>query len=246
MNLQQRRQRDRLLNGFHHGCAGHRQRRRVAGHAELWGCARLKSRASTKESAHLACPSAVHGRIACMAFNILTQLFGSRNDRLLKQFRKTLVRINALETTLESLSDEALRAEYAAWPPPPLDWQTILKGLQAYEPSVIVIPTPLGLRARKRGHRRGPRPKPRCAPAIPPAWRGPRSTHRTDRALRHWPRRTPRSRRRRRRCGVRRSAGGGLSASRPTPVARPHHPGRGAGRDDPRRGSASPLSVAVG
>ncbi|MEN9688946.1 MAG: hypothetical protein RI998_943, partial [Pseudomonadota bacterium] len=46
-----------------------------------------------------------------MAFNILTQLFGSRNDRLLKQFRKTLVRINALETTLESLSDEALQAK---------------------------------------------------------------------------------------------------------------------------------------
>ena len=59
----------------------------------------------------MACPSAVHGRIACMAFNILTQLFGSRNDRLLKQFRKTLVRINALETTLESLSDEALQAK---------------------------------------------------------------------------------------------------------------------------------------
>lgn len=43
---------------------------------------------------------------------------------------------------LVSLREEQ-RAEYAAWPPPPLDWQTILKGLQAYEPSVIVIPTPL-------------------------------------------------------------------------------------------------------
>ncbi len=85
----------------------------MAGHAELWGCARLKSRASTKESAHLACPSAVHGRIACMAFNILTQLFGSRNDRLLKQFRKTLARINALEVSLETLSDEALQAKTA-------------------------------------------------------------------------------------------------------------------------------------
>ena len=46
-----------------------------------------------------------------MAFNILTQLFGSRNDRLLKQFRKTLVRINALEVSLETLSDEALQAK---------------------------------------------------------------------------------------------------------------------------------------
>ncbi len=43
---------------------------------------------------------------------------------------------------LISLREEQ-RAEYAAWPPPPLDWQTILKGLQAYEPSVVVIPSPL-------------------------------------------------------------------------------------------------------
>ncbi|MDZ4286513.1 MAG: CHASE2 domain-containing protein [Prosthecobacter sp.] len=34
-------------------------------------------------------------------------------------------------------------AEYAAWPPPPLDWQTVLKSLQAYEPGVVVIATPL-------------------------------------------------------------------------------------------------------
>jgi CHASE2 domain-containing sensor protein len=35
------------------------------------------------------------------------------------------------------------KAEYGAWPPPPLDWQTILKSLQVYEPSVVVITTPL-------------------------------------------------------------------------------------------------------
>ena len=44
-----------------------------------------------------------------MAFNLLTQIFGSRNDRLLKQFRKTLERINGLEAGYESLSDETLR-----------------------------------------------------------------------------------------------------------------------------------------
>ena len=44
-----------------------------------------------------------------MAFTLLTQIFGSRNDRLLKQYRKTVERINALEPTLEALSDEALR-----------------------------------------------------------------------------------------------------------------------------------------
>ena len=43
-----------------------------------------------------------------MAFNLLTQIFGSRNDRLLKQFRKTLDRINRLEAGYESLSDQAL------------------------------------------------------------------------------------------------------------------------------------------
>jgi preprotein translocase subunit SecA len=46
-----------------------------------------------------------------MAFNLLTQIFGSRNDRLLKQYRKTVERINALENGLSALSDEALQAK---------------------------------------------------------------------------------------------------------------------------------------
>jgi preprotein translocase subunit SecA len=46
-----------------------------------------------------------------MATNILTQIFGSRNDRLLKTFRKTVERINALERGLEPLSDDALKAK---------------------------------------------------------------------------------------------------------------------------------------
>ena len=50
-------------------------------------------------------------RSARMALNFLTQIFGSRNDRLLKQYRKTVAQINALEPTLEKLSDEALRAK---------------------------------------------------------------------------------------------------------------------------------------
>jgi preprotein translocase subunit SecA len=41
----------------------------------------------------------------------LTKLFGSRNDRLLKQYRKTVARINAMEPEYEKLSDEALRAK---------------------------------------------------------------------------------------------------------------------------------------
>ena len=46
-----------------------------------------------------------------MATNFLTQIFGSRNDRLVKQYRKTAERINALEAGLELLSDEQLRAK---------------------------------------------------------------------------------------------------------------------------------------
>ena len=48
---------------------------------------------------------------ARMATNILTKIFGSRNDRLLKQYRTSAVRINALETPLEALSDDALRGK---------------------------------------------------------------------------------------------------------------------------------------
>jgi preprotein translocase subunit SecA len=44
-----------------------------------------------------------------MASNFLTQIFGSRNDRQLKQYRKTIAKINALEPSLESLSDEQLK-----------------------------------------------------------------------------------------------------------------------------------------
>ena len=44
-----------------------------------------------------------------MATNFLTKIFGSRNDRLLKQYRKTVERINALEPGLEGLTDEQLR-----------------------------------------------------------------------------------------------------------------------------------------
>ncbi len=46
-----------------------------------------------------------------MATNFLTKIFGSRNDRLLKQYRSSVVKINALEESLERLSDEALRAK---------------------------------------------------------------------------------------------------------------------------------------
>ena len=56
----------------------------------------------------------VYGIQSCrqgMAFNLLTMIFGSRNERLLKQFQKSVVSINALESSLEGLSDEQLRGK---------------------------------------------------------------------------------------------------------------------------------------
>ena len=48
-----------------------------------------------------------------MGINILTKIFGSRNDRLLKQYRGVVTRINALEPAFEKLSDAELQAKTA-------------------------------------------------------------------------------------------------------------------------------------
>ena len=44
-----------------------------------------------------------------MATNFLTKIFGSRNDRLLKTYRKSVQHINGLETAYEQLSDDELK-----------------------------------------------------------------------------------------------------------------------------------------
>ncbi len=46
-----------------------------------------------------------------MFSDVLKMIFGSRNDRLLKQYRAQVNKINALEPTMKALSDEALRAK---------------------------------------------------------------------------------------------------------------------------------------
>ena len=46
-----------------------------------------------------------------MFTRILTRVFGSRNDRLIKGYNKSVQRINALEPAISALSDEALRAK---------------------------------------------------------------------------------------------------------------------------------------
>ena len=43
--------------------------------------------------------------------NFITQLFGSRNDRLLKQYRRVVLEVNALEAKYERLDDSALAAQ---------------------------------------------------------------------------------------------------------------------------------------
>jgi len=50
-----------------------------------------------------------------MISKLLKSVFGSRNDRLLKQYRQTVVRINALEAGISSLSDDELRGKTAAF-----------------------------------------------------------------------------------------------------------------------------------
>lgn len=46
-----------------------------------------------------------------MINSLLTRVFGSRNERLLKQLQRSVTKINALEPELEKLSDEALKAK---------------------------------------------------------------------------------------------------------------------------------------
>ncbi|NDU80004.1 MAG: preprotein translocase subunit SecA [Ferrovum sp.] len=48
-----------------------------------------------------------------MVTKILQKIFGSRNDRLLKQYKNRLARINQLEPDFQSLSDDALRGKTA-------------------------------------------------------------------------------------------------------------------------------------
>ncbi len=46
-----------------------------------------------------------------MISGLLKKIFGSRNDRLIKQYTQTVKRINALEPALQALSDEQLQAK---------------------------------------------------------------------------------------------------------------------------------------
>lgn len=83
-----------------------------------------------------------------MATNFLTKLFGSRNDRLLKQYRKTVDRINALEPQFEKLSDEELQGKTEAFR------QRVAAGetLDALLPEAFAVVREAGKRVMKMRH----------------------------------------------------------------------------------------------
>ena len=47
---------------------------------------------------------------------LLTKIFGSRNDRLIKQYRRKCDAINKLEPQMQALTDEQTQAETTAEP----------------------------------------------------------------------------------------------------------------------------------
>lgn len=60
-----------------------------------------------------------------MLTKIAKKIFGSRNDRLLKQYRKTVAKINAMEDGLKSLDDAALQAKTAEFKQRLADGETL-------------------------------------------------------------------------------------------------------------------------
>ena len=50
-----------------------------------------------------------------MITGFLKKIFGSRNERLLRQYRAVVARINALEPSMQALSDEQLAGKTAGF-----------------------------------------------------------------------------------------------------------------------------------
>jgi preprotein translocase subunit SecA len=83
-----------------------------------------------------------------MATTFLTKIFGSRNDRLLKTYRKTVERINGLEAKFEQLSDEELKAQTESFK------QRIAQGeaLEALIPEAFAVVREASKRVMKMRH----------------------------------------------------------------------------------------------
>src|SRR5512139_2033129 len=83
-----------------------------------------------------------------MISNLLKSVFGSRNDRLLKQYRQTVARINAREAEISALSDDALRDKTAEFK------QRVQQGepLDALLPEAFAVVREGGKRALQMRH----------------------------------------------------------------------------------------------
>ncbi len=79
---------------------------------------------------------------------LLTSIFGSRNDRLLKQYRAVVQKINALEPAFEALDDDALRGKTTEWRQSVVDG----KSLDELLPEAFAAVREAGKRALKMRH----------------------------------------------------------------------------------------------
>ncbi len=94
--------------------------------------------------------------------NVLTKIFGSRNDRLLKQYSRVVARINALESEIAALSDAALAgktsefrkrfAEQVADAPPERRAEAEAEALEALLPEAFAVVREAGKRALRMRH----------------------------------------------------------------------------------------------
>ncbi len=94
--------------------------------------------------------------------NVLTKIFGSRNDRLLKQYSRVVARINALESDIAALSDAALAgktsefrkrfAEQTADAPSERGAQVEAEALEALLPEAFAVVREAGKRALRMRH----------------------------------------------------------------------------------------------
>ena len=111
-----------------------------------------------------------------MIQGFLTKLFGSRNERILKQFRRNVAAINALEPAMSALSDEALRARTDAFRERLANGETLDALLpEAFATCREAARRALGMRHFDVQLIGGMVASPRCAPArarrSPPRWR---------------------------------------------------------------------------
>ncbi len=94
--------------------------------------------------------------------NVLTKIFGSRNDRLLKQYSRVVARINALESEIAALSDAALAgktsefrkrfAEQVADAPPERRAEVEAEALESLLPEAFAVVREAGKRALRMRH----------------------------------------------------------------------------------------------